>query len=90
MMRPDAFPHYPHIRVKITGRDGNAFAILGTVLRAMRKAGLDQSEIDAFKQEATERRLQGLVSRVHQMGPRVVTRITIIIIALLAVLERRK
>ena len=46
-------PKYPHISVKLTGRDGNAFMILGLCQRAARKAGLPQEEIDAFREEAT-------------------------------------
>jgi hypothetical protein len=46
-------PTYPHITVKLTGEDGNAFAILGRVLRAMRCAGVPQVERDTFRQEAT-------------------------------------
>ena len=44
---------YPTIRVTLTGRDGNAFAILGAVTKAMREAGLDKDERDAFIAEAT-------------------------------------
>ena len=44
---------YPEITVKLIGQDSNAFNILGICRRAMRKAHLTQSEIDAFMQEAT-------------------------------------
>lgn len=44
---------YPDITVELVGKDGNAFSILGACTRAMRKAHLTQSEIDAFMQEAT-------------------------------------
>ncbi len=30
-------PTYPHITVELTGHDGNAFAILGRVLQALRQ-----------------------------------------------------
>jgi hypothetical protein len=43
----------PRPIVKLVGEDGNAFAILGRVLKAMRKAGCSQVHIDAFKSEAT-------------------------------------
>jgi hypothetical protein len=46
-------PKYPHVKVQLVGRDGNAFAILGRVTKAMRKHGVEKSEIDAFMQEAT-------------------------------------
>jgi len=45
-------PKYPKIRVRLTGRDGNAFAILGRVRQAMVKAGLPKSEVEAFVDEA--------------------------------------
>lgn len=45
---------HPDISVQLTGEDGNAFAILGRVQRAMRDGGLDQSEIDEYLAEATE------------------------------------
>lgn len=40
------------ITVKLTGRDGNAFAIIGAVTRALRKANVEQSDIDAYTKEA--------------------------------------
>lgn len=46
-------PKYPEITVRLTGEDGNAFNILGICLRAMRRAGLNQAERDAFQAEAT-------------------------------------
>lgn len=44
---------HPEIEVQLTGRDGNAFAILGTCCRAMRAHGLSDAEVDEFKREAT-------------------------------------
>lgn len=46
-------PKYPDITVQLTGKDGNAFNILGICLRAMRCAGLSQKERDNFYAEAT-------------------------------------
>lgn len=46
-------PKYPDITVQLTGKDGNAFNILGICLRAMRQAGLSQEERDAFRAETT-------------------------------------
>jgi hypothetical protein len=46
-------PKFPEIEVQLVGQDGNAFNILGLVQRAMRRAGVEQSEIDAFIAEAT-------------------------------------
>lgn len=44
---------YPDITVKLTGNDGNAFAIIGAVLRALRAAGVSDKERDEFQQDAT-------------------------------------
>lgn len=44
---------YPEVHVQLTGKDGNAFAIIGRVQRAMQAAGIPQAEIEAFIQEAT-------------------------------------
>lgn len=44
---------YPDVKVDLVGSDGNAFAVLGTVTRAMRRAGVPKDERDAFVSEAT-------------------------------------
>ena len=46
-------PKYPDITVELVGKDGNAFNILGICIRAMKRAHLSESEIEAFTQEAT-------------------------------------
>lgn len=46
-------PKHPDITIPMIGEDGNAFAILGRVHREMRRAGLGQTERDAFTKEAT-------------------------------------
>ena len=48
-----ATPKYPKVRVKLAGRDGNAFAILGLCAEAARKAKVPPEEIKAFHAEAT-------------------------------------
>ena len=45
-------PKYPDIEVQLSGEDGNAFAIMGRVQRAMRKAGLSQEQIDEYIDES--------------------------------------
>lgn len=40
-------------RIKLVGEDGNAFAILGRVSKAPRKAGADKEYIDKYISEAT-------------------------------------
>ena len=44
---------HPEVQVDLIGEDGNAFAILGRVSRAMRRAGVSKAERDAFMKEAT-------------------------------------
>jgi len=46
-------PKYPDIEVQLTGRDGNAFGILGNVQKAMRRANVSKEEINEFMEEAT-------------------------------------
>lgn len=46
-------PRYPEITVELTGVDGNAFFIIGTMKKALRRAGISQAEIDKFQEEAT-------------------------------------
>ena len=48
MKGPDKTPE-----VKLIGEDGNAFAILGSVTKALRKAGADKEYIDKYLNEAT-------------------------------------
>ena len=43
---------YPKIKVKLTGKDGNAFAILGNVKNALRKGGVSSAEISEFMKQA--------------------------------------
>lgn len=43
---------YPDIEVQLSGTDGNAFAIIGSVSRAMRRAGVDAAEIGAYTDES--------------------------------------
>ena len=46
-------PKFPHVEVQLSGEDGNAFFIISRTRRAMRKAGVVQSEIDAYQAEAS-------------------------------------
>ena len=45
---------YPEIVVQLTGTDGNAFAILGGVRRAMQAVGVDEAERKRFLNEAID------------------------------------
>ena len=42
---------YPHVNVTLT--DGNAYAIIGAVTVALRRAGVSAAEQSAFREEAT-------------------------------------
>ena len=39
--------------VKLIGQDGNAFAIMGRVKKALRRAGADKEYVDKYLNEAT-------------------------------------
>jgi len=43
---------YPDIHVQLSNTDGNAFAIMGTVQRALSSAGVDKTECATFMSEA--------------------------------------
>lgn len=44
---------YTKPTVQLTGIDGNAFIIIGTVTKALKRAGASQEIVDKFKKEAT-------------------------------------
>ena len=46
-------PLYPDVTVELSGRDGNAFVIIGAVSAALRRAGRNAAVVK-FKAEATE------------------------------------
>ena len=52
-MNKDTGIRYPNVRVKLVGKDGNAFAILGRVSEALERAEISKDEIEVFVQEAT-------------------------------------
>lgn len=41
-----------NIEVQLTGNDGNAFAIMGAVQKALKKAGATKEELDQYLQES--------------------------------------
>jgi hypothetical protein len=57
-------PKYPHITVQLTGEDGNAFAILGRVTKAMRHGGVPQPEIAEFSEIALSGNYDNLLKTV--------------------------
>lgn len=44
---------YPEVHVQLTGEDGNAFAIMGAVRRALRRHGVSAEEISEYTAEST-------------------------------------
>lgn len=43
---------YPKVEVRLSGEDGNAFFIIGRTSAALRRAGVSQEEITAYREEA--------------------------------------
>jgi hypothetical protein len=43
---------YPEIEVQLTGQDGNAFAIMGAVQKALRNAEVPKEQIDEYLKES--------------------------------------
>ena len=41
------------VTVQLSGQNGNAIVVIGSVIRGLKRAGAPQSEIDKFKSEAT-------------------------------------
>jgi hypothetical protein len=50
---PEQEVKYPDTIVRLVGKNGNAFAILGAVKKALREDGVPQGEIDKFLEEAS-------------------------------------
>jgi hypothetical protein len=46
-------PFYPDAVAELSGHDGNAFAVLGAVRRALREADVNADEIKEFMDQAT-------------------------------------
>ncbi len=53
-------------RVRLVGEDGNAFAILARVRRAMKDADVPRETVDAFRREATSGDYSHLLATVME------------------------
>jgi hypothetical protein len=53
---------YPDIEVKLVGEDGNAFAIMGRVMNALKSAGVSKEEVDAYYAESTSGDYEHLIA----------------------------
>ena len=45
-------PKYPNVKVKLAGENGNAFAIMGRVGEALRRAGVSGEEVKKYQKES--------------------------------------
>jgi len=45
-------PKYPEVSVQLTGENGNAFVIIGTVTAALRKGRVPEEQIEKYMAEA--------------------------------------
>ena len=52
-MTTSTTPQFADVHVQLTGQDGNVFAIIGRVRRALLKAGATEQQIDRFMEEMT-------------------------------------
>jgi hypothetical protein len=43
---------YPNVEVQLSGEDGNAFAIIGRVTKALRRPGVPPEEIEQYRSES--------------------------------------
>ena len=59
-------PKYPNVEVALIGKDGNAFAILGRVQIAARRAGVPDEEIETYMSEATSGDYDNLLTTTMQ------------------------
>lgn len=50
---PAVGPKYPGIEVQLSGEDGNAYAIIGRVRKALQLGGATMDEVMEFHAEAT-------------------------------------
>ena len=54
------------IEVQLTGQDGNAFSIMGAVVRGMKKAGATPVEVAEFQKEAMSGDYENLLSTAQK------------------------
>ena len=60
----NSIPMYPSAVACLSNVDGNAFSILGETRRALRAAGVDQSKIQQFTDEASSGSYDDLLQTV--------------------------
>jgi len=52
-MTTSTTPRFPDVHVQLSGQDGNVFAIIGRVRRALMNAGATQEQLDRFWEEVS-------------------------------------
>ena len=45
-------PRYPEVKVRLVGEDGNAYAIMGRVAMALKRAGVEKVELAKYMEES--------------------------------------
>jgi len=60
---------FPEIEVQLTGNDGNSFAIMGTVQKALKKAKVSQEDIDQYMRDS----MNGDYNNLLQVAMKTVT-----------------
>ena len=58
---------YPDVQVQLSGEDGNAFAIIGRVQQALRRADVPEGEVKVFLDEATSAWSRGTSGRYDHL-----------------------
>ena len=53
MIKEEKTIKYPEVEVELVGTDGNAFALIGKVQKALKEAEVSKEELDEFFNEAT-------------------------------------
>ena len=43
---------FPEVEVQLSGNDGNAFAIMGAVTKAMKRAGVSKEDVGQYQEDA--------------------------------------
>ena len=66
MNDPTHQPTYPEVEVRLIGEDGNAFAVIGKVVAALRAGGVPAEEVAAFQADAMSGDYDHLLETVMQ------------------------
>lgn len=59
-------PKYDNVSVKLTGKDGNAFAIMAVVKSALVKGGAPQDEVEQYLAESMSGDYDNLLRTTHK------------------------